>query len=140
MIAAVALLIAALAPAHRRSMTPWHPGADLSVDRDHQRVIEELTAVAQRQVRGPRRVARLLGSPARPCRSTGRAPSHSHCGAQALSVLANASKASYVVSPTTIVVTSGVVRTSDLVRSSGLTYRTQDSSPTRLLPSTSPRG
>ena len=60
--AAIVLLIAALAPAHRRSTTPWHPGADLSVDRDHQRLTEELTAVAQRQVRGPRRVARLLGA------------------------------------------------------------------------------
>lgn len=62
--AAVVLLIAALAPAHRRSTTPWHPGADLSVDRDHQRLTEDLTAVAQRQVRGPRRVARLLGAAA----------------------------------------------------------------------------
>ena len=51
---------------------------------------------------------------------------------------ANASKASYVVSPTTIVVTSGVVRTSDLVRSSGLTYRIQLWSPTALRPSTMP--
>ena len=59
--AAIVLLIAALAPAHRRSTTPWHPGADLSADRDHQRLTEELAAVSQRQVRGPRRVARLLG-------------------------------------------------------------------------------
>ena len=42
------------------------------------------------------------------------------------------------MSPTTTVVTSGVVRTSERVRSSGLTYRTQDSSPIRLLPSTTP--
>ncbi len=60
-IAAVALLIAALAPAHRRAGT-WQPGADLVSDRDHQRHTDELTAVAQRQVRGPRRVARLLGA------------------------------------------------------------------------------
>ena len=64
-IAAVALLIAALAPAHRRSVTPFRPGADLTADRDHQRLVEELTAVAQRQVRGPRRVAPA----ARCCRS-----------------------------------------------------------------------
>ena len=55
--AAIVLLIAALAPAHRRSTTLWHPGADLSVDRDHQRLTEDLAAVAQRQVRGPRRAA-----------------------------------------------------------------------------------
>ena len=61
-IAAVALLIAALAPAHRSTTTPWRPGADLASDRDHQRLTEDLTAVAQRQVRGPRRVARLLGA------------------------------------------------------------------------------
>jgi hypothetical protein len=61
-IVAVVLLIAALAPAHRRSVTPFRPGADLSADRDRQRLDEELTAVAQRQVRDPRRVARLLGA------------------------------------------------------------------------------
>jgi hypothetical protein len=61
-IVAVVLLIAALAPAHRRSVTPFRPGADLSADRDRQRLEVELTAVAQRQVRGPRRVARLLGA------------------------------------------------------------------------------
>jgi hypothetical protein len=61
-IAAVALLIAALAPAHRRAGTTWQPGADLVSDRDHQRHTDELTAVAQRQVRGPRRLARLLGA------------------------------------------------------------------------------
>jgi hypothetical protein len=62
MLAAVALLIAALAPAHRRSTTPSRAGADLTEDRDHQRLIAELTAAEQRQVRGPRRVARLLGA------------------------------------------------------------------------------
>ena len=61
-IAAVALLIAALTPAHRRSVTPFRPGADFTADRDHQRVVEELTAADQRQVRGPRRVLRLLGA------------------------------------------------------------------------------
>ncbi len=60
--AAIVLLIAALGPAHRRYVTPWHPGVDASVDRDQQRLAEDLTAVAQRQVRGPRRVARLLGA------------------------------------------------------------------------------
>ncbi len=61
-VAAVALLIAALSPAHHRVRTPWRPGADLAVDRDHQRVADELTAVDQRQLRGPRRVGVLLGS------------------------------------------------------------------------------
>ena len=61
-IAAVALLIAALAPAHHRATAPWRPGADLAVDRDRQRVGDELTAVAQRQVPGPRRVARVLAA------------------------------------------------------------------------------
>ena len=62
MLAAVVLLIAALAPAHRRSTPPSRPGADLTEDRDHQRLVAELTAVEQRQVRGPRRVAKLLGA------------------------------------------------------------------------------
>jgi hypothetical protein len=60
--ATAALLIAALAPAHRRARTPFRPGADLSRDRDHQRVDDELDAVAQREVRGPRRAARLLAA------------------------------------------------------------------------------
>lgn len=59
---AAALLIAALAPAHRRATTPYRPGADLSDDRDHQRLTAELDAVAQRQDRGPGRVVRLLGA------------------------------------------------------------------------------
>jgi hypothetical protein len=61
-LAAVALLMAALTPAHRRSTTPFRPGADLTMDRDHQRVSQELTVAAQRQMRGPRRVARLLAA------------------------------------------------------------------------------
>lgn len=60
--ATVLLLIAALAPAHRRARMPFRPGADLTRDRDHQRVNDELDAVAQRQIRGPRRVARLLSA------------------------------------------------------------------------------
>lgn len=62
MLAAVVLLIAALAPAHRRSTIPSRPGADLNEDRDHQRLVAELAAVEQRQPRGPRRVAKLLGA------------------------------------------------------------------------------
>jgi hypothetical protein len=58
----VALLIAALAPAHRRARIPFRPGSDMSQDRDHQRLAEELAAVSQRQLRGPRRVGRLLGA------------------------------------------------------------------------------
>jgi hypothetical protein len=61
-IAAVVLLIAALAPAHRRPTVPYRPGADLATDRDRQRLTDELTAAAQRQVTGPRRAARLLGA------------------------------------------------------------------------------
>ena len=61
-IAAVALLIAALAPAHRRTTVPFRPGADLATDRDRQRLSDELAAAAQRQVTGPRRAARLLGA------------------------------------------------------------------------------
>jgi len=61
-IAAVALLVAALSPAHRRARTPFRPGADMSRDRDHQRLLEDLSAAEQRQVRGYRRIARLLGS------------------------------------------------------------------------------
>jgi hypothetical protein len=61
-IAAVALLIAALAPAHHRATGPYRPGADLSTDRDHQRLTAELRAVEQRQGRGARRVFRLLGA------------------------------------------------------------------------------
>ncbi|GAA3710434.1 hypothetical protein GCM10022204_31070 [Microlunatus aurantiacus] len=59
-IAAVALLIAALSPAHHRARTPWRPGADVATDRDRQRVADELTATAQRAVRGPRRLSTLL--------------------------------------------------------------------------------
>ena len=59
--AAIALLIAALAPAHRRATTTWRPGADPATDRDQQRLAAELTAVAQRQVRGPRN-ARVIGA------------------------------------------------------------------------------
>lgn len=96
-LAAVVLLIVALAPAHRGARRPWHPGADLASDRDHQRVTDELTAVSQRRPRTtrPRQVAR-------------RDP-------------AKASRPSYEVSPTTTVVTFGAVRTSERVRSSGLT-------------------
>lgn len=57
--AAIALLIAALAPAHRRATTTWRPGADLVTDRDHQRLAAELTAVAQRRVRAAQGVARV---------------------------------------------------------------------------------
>ena len=80
--AAIVLLIAALAPAHRRSTTPWHPGADLSVDRDHQRLTEDLTAVAQRRVRvrNPRRVARLLGAAGSAVPFHRAAPSHDALG------------------------------------------------------------
>lgn len=60
--AAVAVLTIALGPAHRRATTPFRPGVDLSRDRDHQRHLAELEAVAQREVRGPRRVARLLAA------------------------------------------------------------------------------
>ncbi|HEU5485410.1 MAG TPA: hypothetical protein VFU98_10920 [Microlunatus sp.] len=60
-LAGIALLIAALAPAHHRAATPFRPGADLSVDRDHARLHADLTAAAQRQDRGPRRVGRMLG-------------------------------------------------------------------------------
>lgn len=61
-VATVALLIAALAPAHHRARTPFRPGADLRSDRDHARLTAELDAAEQRQLRGPRRVARLLGA------------------------------------------------------------------------------
>lgn len=61
-VVAVAMLIAALIPAHRRSTTPFRPGADLSSDRDHQRLTEDLTAVAQRQPFAPRRVHRVLAA------------------------------------------------------------------------------
>ena len=72
--AAIVLLIAALAPAHRRSTTPWHPGADLSVDADHRRLTEDLTAVAQRRY-GPLAVLPVFsGRLARPYRSTGPPP------------------------------------------------------------------
>jgi hypothetical protein len=54
--AVVALLIAALVPAHHRADPSWRPGADLGVDRDRQRVSDELVAVAQRQGRPPARV------------------------------------------------------------------------------------
>lgn len=62
LIAMVALLVAALAPAHRRSATTFRPGADLRADRDHQRLVAELTVIAQRQDGGPRRAMRLLGA------------------------------------------------------------------------------
>ena len=62
LIAMVALLVAALAPAHRRSATTFRPGADLRADRDHQRLLTELDAAAQRQDSGPRSVMRLLGA------------------------------------------------------------------------------
>jgi hypothetical protein len=122
-IAAVALLIAALAPAHHRATAPWRPGADLAVDRDRQRVggSSPPSPSARYVVHDGWPVS--WRRPGRPCRSTVRRPG-SRRTEQAqveLRVPANASKASYVVSPTTIVVTSGVVRTSDLVRSSGLT-------------------
>lgn len=61
-LATTALLIAALAPAHHRASTPFRPGADLSRDRDHERLVADLQAAAQRQVRGPRRALRLLGA------------------------------------------------------------------------------
>ena len=61
LVAVVALLIAALSPAHHRAGTPWRPGADLA-DRDAQRLADELTAIAQRQVRSPRRVGAILGA------------------------------------------------------------------------------
>lgn len=64
--AVIALLIVALAPAHRRADPSWRPGVDLAVDRDRQRVADELTAVAQRQGRGPSPVdarLRTAGSP-----------------------------------------------------------------------------
>jgi hypothetical protein len=60
-LAGIALLIAALSPAHHRSATPFRLGADLAEDRDHARLRADLTAAAQRQERGPRRVGRLLG-------------------------------------------------------------------------------
>lgn len=49
----IALLIAALAPAHRRAATPYRPGADLSADRDHARLAAELAAAAQRVTARP---------------------------------------------------------------------------------------
>jgi hypothetical protein len=61
-VAAIALLIAALSPAHHRAASTWRPGADLAADRDRQRLADELTAVAQREVRGPRRVGVILGA------------------------------------------------------------------------------
>lgn len=49
---AVALLILALAPAHRRArrtcVDPFRPGADLTVDRDRDRVLAELAALNSR--------------------------------------------------------------------------------------------
>lgn len=61
-VAAIALLIAALSPAHHRAASTWRPGADLAADRDRQRVADELTAVSQRQVRSPRRLGATLGA------------------------------------------------------------------------------
>lgn len=58
----IALLIAALAPAHRRARTPYRPGADLREDRDHQRLTAELEAVAQRRTRTAARVVGFLGA------------------------------------------------------------------------------
>lgn len=57
-----ALLIAALAPAHRRARVPFRPGADLTADHDRRRLIDDLAAADQRRLRGARRTARLRGA------------------------------------------------------------------------------
>lgn len=50
-IAATALLILALEPAHRRAQhdcaAPFRPGADLTVDRDRERVVTEIATITR---------------------------------------------------------------------------------------------
>ena len=51
-ITAIALLILALTPAHRRARrngaNPFRLGADPAVDRDHDRVLAEIAAISRR--------------------------------------------------------------------------------------------
>ena len=58
-VAVTALLIIALGPAHRRaqrhSPAPFRPGADVKTDRDRQRVLAEITAVASPERSEPER-------------------------------------------------------------------------------------